>query len=376
MAKSADTEPVMPPVKPGDVLVMTNGAGQVIDTRREPHPNDALRAPFPAEKIGKLPRYNGPRNTPKAEREKGTCEVCGKYHETQSIHLDYVGHADVTDRLLDVDPEWNWDALATDTDGLPLVVTRGSNSQLWITLTVNGVTRKGVGIVPTEKPDLEKELISDALRNAAMRFGVALDLWSKAGDDEERDAPSAPAVVDRPCPGCGHQVQDNRQAHKADSKKPAWRCTNRACTAGNNGRPWATWESSTVLDTWPEARMNQRHVWAIKARLLQDAGGDKDAAAAAWVGLMEKFSLDPDELPPLLMAEDLDHEAREWFAVGPGTPATITNETTGDSVTVPPDSSVVETPGSEAVEHATAGDAEADDPEPLTYAEDDPARPF
>ena len=122
--------------------------------------------------------------------------------------------------------------------------------------------------------------------------------------------------------------------------------------------------------------------------------------AAAWVGLMEKFSLDPDELPPLLMAEDLDHEAREWFAVGPGTPATITNETTGDSVTVPPDSSVVETPGSEAVEHAagllgelkesveqarqrkdeaaeaTAGDAEADDPEPLTYAEDDPARPF
>ena len=27
--------------------------------------------------------------------------------------------------------------------------------------------------------ELEKQLISDAIRNAAMRFGVALDLWAK-----------------------------------------------------------------------------------------------------------------------------------------------------------------------------------------------------
>ena len=40
--------------------------------------------------------------------------------------------------------------------------------------TVCGVTRIGVGDGKSMK-----ELIGDAIRNAAMRFGVALDLWSK-----------------------------------------------------------------------------------------------------------------------------------------------------------------------------------------------------
>jgi hypothetical protein len=40
-----------------------------------------------------------------------------------------------------------------------------------------------------------KEMIGDALRNAAMRFGAALDLWHKGdlhADDEEPATPSAP----------------------------------------------------------------------------------------------------------------------------------------------------------------------------------------
>jgi hypothetical protein len=129
-----------------------------------------LREPFPPEAIGKLPRAN--------------------------IMLDYVGHADVTDRLLEVDPDWTWEPLAYAEDGGPLIRNDGKVATLWIRLTVCGVTRPGVGNEPASKFDLEKQLISDALRNAAMRFGVALDLWKKH-DLDDRPGVRAPAP-DRP----------------------------------------------------------------------------------------------------------------------------------------------------------------------------------
>jgi hypothetical protein len=132
----------------------------------------ALRAPFAPEQIGKLPRGN--------------------------VQLDFVGHAAVTDRLLSVDPFWSWEPVAFDPDGAPLIRHDGNRHSLWIYLTVCGVSRLGVGIVNGDKQELEKELISDALRNAAMRFGVALDLWSKTplgldGESSAQELPSEPA---------------------------------------------------------------------------------------------------------------------------------------------------------------------------------------
>jgi hypothetical protein len=54
---------------------------------------------------------------------------------------------------------------------------------LWIKLTVCGITRLGYGHAEQsnfkEIGSREKEVIGDALRNAAMRFGAALDLWHK-----------------------------------------------------------------------------------------------------------------------------------------------------------------------------------------------------
>jgi len=104
----------------------------------------ALRAPFPESAIGKLPKAG--------------------------VQLDYVGHAATTDRLLTVDPDWTWEPFATTADGLPLI----SGGGLWIRLTVCGVTRPGFGDGASIK-----EQIGDAIRNAAMRFGVAIDLWAK-----------------------------------------------------------------------------------------------------------------------------------------------------------------------------------------------------
>ena len=117
----------------------------------------ALRKPFPPETIGTLPKG-------------GT-------------QLRYVGHAAVTDRLLEVDPEWNWEPFATTEHGLPALDEAGN---LWIRLTVNGVTRPGVG-----DGNNMKERIGDAIRNAAIRFGVALDLWSK--DELESNIPEPDA---------------------------------------------------------------------------------------------------------------------------------------------------------------------------------------
>jgi len=107
----------------------------------------------------------------------------------------FVGHSAVTDRLLKVDAGWSWEPFAIGADGSPLVSYREmgertrkngdvyvwSLATMWIRLTVCGVTRVGVGeteVYPWSD-STEKKLISDALKNAAMRFGVALDLWAK-----------------------------------------------------------------------------------------------------------------------------------------------------------------------------------------------------
>lgn len=122
-----------------------------------------LRKPFPASETGQLPRG-------------GTT-------------LAYVGHAAITGRLLDVDPEWWWAPMALDERGLPLfdVDERGNKVGLWIRLGILGVQRLGYGSCPPGQFDAVKVLVGDALRNAAMRFGVALDLWVKGSPELPQD---------------------------------------------------------------------------------------------------------------------------------------------------------------------------------------------
>lgn len=159
-----------------------------------------LRTPFGPELVGKLPRVTcgdcSDKNKTCTKHNKLKCGICQAYVSEKHIHIDYVGHADVTDRLLSVDPEWNWEPKAEDEHGLPVFDTdrNGSPVGLWIRLTVGGVSRLGYGSVPSGQADAVKVLIGDALRNAAMRFGVALDLWAK-GDraDPTRENATASA---------------------------------------------------------------------------------------------------------------------------------------------------------------------------------------
>ena len=142
-----------------------------------------LREPFPPNQISKLPKGT------KAQNEcdygaKRNCTICGGFHHPQVIHLDYVGHAALTDRLLDADPTWTWEPLAMH-EGVPVIDNLGG---MWIRLTVCGVTRLGYGHAGTKVGgDAIKEVIGDALRNAAMRFGAALDLWHKGELHKDED---------------------------------------------------------------------------------------------------------------------------------------------------------------------------------------------
>lgn len=149
---------------------------------------ERLRAPFEQHQISKLPK-----NVAK-DGQAQSCNVCGGWHKRAALHLDYVGHAAVTDRLLDVDPFWSWEPAGVDEHGQPVFMRNGTGVPigLWIKLTIHGVTRWGYGSVEPGKPEAVKELIGDAIRNAAMRFGVALDLWHKGdlhGEDETTPAP-------------------------------------------------------------------------------------------------------------------------------------------------------------------------------------------
>lgn len=165
-----------------------------------------LREPFPPEAISKLPKGR----EDKSKRAK--CRTCGGFHDPAMFHLDYVGHAALTDRLLNVDLGWSWQPMALDEHGAP-ILERNAQSQpvgLWIYLTVAGMTRPGYGSVEPGKPEAIKELIGDALRNAGMRFGMALDLWHKgdlpAHDEDEPSSATptpAPEAVEAEEPAAG-----------------------------------------------------------------------------------------------------------------------------------------------------------------------------
>jgi len=157
-----------------------------------------LRAPFQPNQISKLPKPLKRRDE-MDKLPKAKCAECGGYHATSAVvHLDYVGHAALTDRLLDADPCWTWVPLAWTGDGLPLFDKVGG---LWITLTVCGVTRYGYGHAGDKSGgDATKEIIGDALRNAAMRFGAALDLWHKGDLHADEPDASRPKRAAQPAP--------------------------------------------------------------------------------------------------------------------------------------------------------------------------------
>jgi hypothetical protein len=238
----------------------------------------ALREAFGPEHVGLLPKISCGACSKAREKHcdkhsKKQCQTCGNWITERHIHLDYVGHGAVTDRLLDVDPEWTWEPLATDHAGMPTMVydDKSQPIALWIKLTICGVTRLGVGTCPGGQFEAEKVLIGDALRNAAMRFGVALDLWIKG------------------------QAEDSEQQSASDTR-----------SGPNRARPEPTVSAKDMIPA-KEA----------KDRLVEAASGDMDAAAAAWnsAELGQARQVTPDQMAKALAKlEDPADTVREAFS--------------------------------------------------------------
>lgn len=206
----------------------------------------ALRKPFPPEAIGKLPRGN--------------------------VSLDYAGHAAVTDRLLSVDPEWNWEPLGWD-GSLPLfILSNGKPVGLWIKLTVLGVTRLGFGSVMPNAFDAEKQLIGDALRNAAMRFGVALELWGKA----ELESNVAPAVVDKQT-GEIIPPTSRDEGDRMAEEIASWEPTTAPKARTVEGIPIHTTKDWKAVATLPLGGKNPYASMPLGKVIAQDVGDDREA---------------------------------------------------------------------------------------------------
>ena len=212
----------------------TTAEGQTSHTQNQAAGLAKLRVPFPAEQISPLPKItcgDCSRSRTKVcenpRHAKSKCRECGNYITQAHMHLDYVGHAELTNRLLEADPLWDWEPLALDQRGLPQF---DENGGLWIRLTVCGHTRLGYGDSQGKQgPNAVKEAIGDALRNAAMRFGAALDLWAKSdlqkaqnehpksAEDDGRTSPQeAPARQDR---GENHSASGDGQQYAEDARR-------------------------------------------------------------------------------------------------------------------------------------------------------------
>jgi hypothetical protein len=109
------------------------------------------------------------------------------------MQLDFVGHADTQKALSEIDPTWTMEPVAFDEFGLPAFRVENGMAHMAAWMTLLGVRRLGVGSVQASKPDLYKELLSDSLRNCAMRHNVYLSLWTKSEWDDVSYTSSTPA---------------------------------------------------------------------------------------------------------------------------------------------------------------------------------------
>ena len=195
---------------------------------------ELLTKPFPPEQIEKLPKQlKSGKDQPRYQCRAGTQASadghhCGGYHG-RAIHLDYVGHATITERLNAVDPFWTIDFMVKHPEtGDPKISADGT----WFQMTVLGVTRPCVGDTGGKALNGNgmKELYGDAIRNGAMRFGVGTYLWSKSEEAERRklgevEMQDPPHDETPPQPGPdwkGHYAAAKEQGPDALRKFLAW----------------------------------------------------------------------------------------------------------------------------------------------------------
>jgi hypothetical protein len=126
--------------------------------------------------------------------------------------LDFVGHADITRILIEIDPHWRLVPIAWD-NGRPAMHVVNGMVTCWFEMTLLGTARLAVGTAKENTPDCDKIVYGDALRNGAMRYGISLSLWTK---QEWEDLNTHPA----PAPAPRQTGQSAKPAPKAEASAP------------------------------------------------------------------------------------------------------------------------------------------------------------
>lgn len=236
---------------------------------KKPTGLDLLREPFAPHQISKLPKETRAQIDERKSNRNAmvfNCPICGGHHHKNAVHLDYVGHAALTDRLLDCDPSWNWEPMAFDESGAP---KRDQSGGMWIKLTVCGVTRLGYGHADGKSGgDAIKEVIGDALRNAAMRFGAALDLWHKGDLHAEPEEPAnkpqtkAPSVhPDNPLDWDDMLADPGniKTLNGAQSREP-YKLLSQTMKMANTPAELAHWARENALAIWELSSTARHHL--------------------------------------------------------------------------------------------------------------------
>jgi hypothetical protein len=264
-----------------------------------------LRQPFAPNLIGKLPRVTCracSENRGVCDKHtKSKCQVCDQWISNQHIHLDFVGHAALTSRFLDADPEWSWEPLAVGENGLPLFDQLGG---LWIKLTICGVTRLGYGDAQGKTgPNAIKEAIGDALRNAGMRFGAALDLWHK-GDLHADEQHPALDPEHRQAPPSREKAQRTKASRTSDA--PAIDPSTDPFAAPITDRVWlADWSATVTRAPDGAALAEAWKVLGAKVKAGEVDEADRAAAEELWkaraaeVGQQQNPAPAEGEWPPV-----------------------------------------------------------------------------
>lgn len=184
---------------------------------------DALAAPFPAEAVGHKPiiicRDCELRECVEIDHRPELCETCHQIITPAHEHHQFVGHADVTARLFEVDPKWDYEPMGHDANGLPLFDEYGG---LWIWLIVGGERRKGYGHADGRKGgDAVLVAIGHAIRIAAARgFQVALYLWKPSGQTRTAREPAGEELTTNTVERTAKQLQKDIQklGHRKNRK--------------------------------------------------------------------------------------------------------------------------------------------------------------
>jgi hypothetical protein len=140
-----------------------------------------------------------------------------------NAQLDFVGHADITRILIEIDPHWRLVPIAWE-NGRPAVNVVNDMATMWFEMTLLGQARLAIGSAKVNSPDLDKILYGDALRNGAMRFGIGLSLWTKqewADLDHHQQAPApkpAPKAAPKSAPTTPLSVEQIAQFQAACEK--------------------------------------------------------------------------------------------------------------------------------------------------------------